>query len=164
MSMTCSAHVGRRGDEHVAEHWLFLTLMASLLSMVLKSGTSAASVLMKMRLRTDSVVTAVELSSWFKHSSTYLLRFWSYQGLRPPQVDPESTFSVRCRHALGFLITEALCWNIRVTELDSMWSLGDLIFLIYCYITTITYSNQFFSYTLWNATRFFFCLGLACLS
>lgn len=61
--MTCSAHVGGRGDDHVAEHWLFLTLMASLLSMVLKSGTFAASVLMRMRLRTDLVVTALELSS-----------------------------------------------------------------------------------------------------
>lgn len=49
--VTCPSHVRGHGDGR----WLFLTLMASLLSMVLKSGTFTASVLAEMPSRTDSV-------------------------------------------------------------------------------------------------------------
>lgn len=56
-SATRAANVGGSGDEREAEHWLPLTPMASLLSMVLKSGTFAASVLIRMRSRPDSVTT-----------------------------------------------------------------------------------------------------------
>lgn len=60
---TRPAHVAGSRDEREAEQWLFLTLIASLLSMVLKSGTFAASVLIKMHLRPNSITIVFEENS-----------------------------------------------------------------------------------------------------
>lgn len=133
--------------------------MASLLSMVLKSGTLAASVLINMHLRPDFVTIVFEENSWFKTNYAYLLQScvvlklwgWAAKRLRAPQVGPESHFG-QIWQRFSFLISEALCWNLHATKMDSIWSLSYLKIFISLFYTSCLHFDKI--------NPFVFCSGV----